>query len=257
MHQRTRQLSWVVLGALLAIGLAAIVGRFLYPTNLGGVLDPVRTRILALAGITDPLIAQRPADVLSFDANFRNHRTITRLHLVAGAMFFLLLPFQLSARSRRGRRWHRVSGRVMLGAGAMLAASALFFSVITPWAGTMETLGVTLATLWFLFAGITAWRAIRRGDILHHREWMLRAIAMPVGVVVIRLVGGVLDFYMLPLALGPRTLFWISVWVGLGLSAAVMEGWVRSTRVRPAQMGGLSSMFAPSRTSMQYPRARS
>ncbi|MDB4905954.1 MAG: hypothetical protein JWO05_738 [Gemmatimonadetes bacterium] len=255
--RRLRWGAWVALSVLLLIGFVAVAGRALFPDTLALLLDPFRTRFLASMGITDPLQSRRAVEVAAFDANFASHHAFTALHIGAAALFMLLLPHQLSERSRAKPRRHRIAGRLMLGAGLLMSASALFFSTASPWAGLMEMIGIRLATAWFLYAGYRAVRAIRRRDVAGHREWMLRAMAMPLGVVVVRLVGGSLEFFMLSFQLGPRTLFWIAVWMGLSISALTVELWIRSTRVRSGHEEGLPFMFATSRTSMQYPRARS
>jgi uncharacterized membrane protein len=53
--------------------------------------------------------------------------------------------------------------------------------------------------LWFLTCLMLAVRAIRRGDIVHHRRWMIRAFAIAIGIATTRIwlarfqVTGLLD----------------------------------------------------------------
>src|SRR5690242_10163478 len=78
----------------------------------------------------------------------------------------------------------------------------------------------------FLAALLSAIRAIRRRDIVHHRRWMVRAFAVSVGVGVIRAWVGI--FYGTGLT-SLSSAFAISFWLGLGIGVLAGELWLRST----------------------------
>jgi uncharacterized membrane protein len=107
------------------------------------------------------------------------------VHIVSGLVFAVLGAFQFSgALRRRHRMWHRMAGRVLVGAGFAAAGSALWLTLFyarQPGTGELAyafrlAFGSGLAA--FLLLGFTA---IRRGDVRHHRAWMTRAYALALG----------------------------------------------------------------------------
>lgn len=113
-------------------------------------------------------------------------------HIVGGGVALLLSPVQLSARLRaRAPRWHRLSGRVVLSAILVGGVAGL---VLAPFnvAGPVGTAGFgLLAVVWLAFTAC-GFRAIRRGDVTVHRQWMLRVFALTYAAVTLRLWLGVL-----------------------------------------------------------------
>ncbi len=83
----------------------------------------------------------------------------------------------------------------------------------------------------FLVAGARAYRAVRRQDIANHREWMIRLLAVGLGVATVRLVA-------LPLVLvtgrRPLELVGVAFWLGFAIPILTGEGWIRHTRRRGA-----------------------
>jgi uncharacterized membrane protein len=105
------------------------------------------------------------------------------VHIVAAAWYAVVGAFQFPARLRRRHpRWHRRSGRLLVGAGLLVAASGLWMTLFYPdapggallWAVRLLA-GSAIATS--LVLGFTS---IRRRDIAAHRAWMIRAYALAV-----------------------------------------------------------------------------
>jgi zinc transporter ZupT len=68
----------------------------------------------------------------------------------------------------------------------------------------------------------------RRDDVEQKRRWMLRAIAIPLGIATTRPVMGVF-FATSPLTgLIPGQFFGIAFWIGFSLNTLVMEFWLRN-----------------------------
>jgi uncharacterized membrane protein YozB (DUF420 family) len=73
---------------------------------------------------------------------------------------------------------------------------------------------------------VLAFRAIRRGDVVNHRRWMIRAFATGVAVGTIRIwvglliASGLLDFHDSLTA---------AFWIGLSLHVLAGEWWIRTT----------------------------
>ncbi|HTF08984.1 MAG TPA: DUF2306 domain-containing protein [Asanoa sp.] len=106
------------------------------------------------------------------------------VHIVAAALYALLGAFQFSARLRRRRpNWHRTSGRILVGAGLVVAVSALWMTLFYTgapggdllWAIRLLVSSAMAATI------VLGFTAIRRRDIAEHRAWMIRAYALAVG----------------------------------------------------------------------------
>jgi hypothetical protein len=234
-----------IVGMLIVIALSSVAVRAAFRPDAAQRLDPLRVALISGLGITDPRAAERPATLVRFDAPYAAHPLATTLHLVAGAVLMALFPVQLSA-TLRGRRpaLQRWSGRVAIGAGLMVTLSALYFGLRMPFAGPSEATIVVLVAGWFFFAIGRALGAIRRKDQLLHREWMLRAMAVPLGVAVVRLVGVVVDVALTSFALSPVVVFALSLWIGWGLSIAGAEIWIHHTRPRFADIGSQPASLA-------------
>ena len=104
------------------------------------------------------------------------------VHITCAVPYAVLGAFQFSSRLRRRHpRWHRATGRVVVGLGLAVALSALWMTVLYPrQPGTGE-----LAHLFRLIFGaalaagiVLGLSAIRRGDVTTHRAWMTRAYAI-------------------------------------------------------------------------------
>ena len=106
------------------------------------------------------------------------------VHVVAAAVYVVAGAFQFPARFRRRHRaWHRGAGRVLIGAGGLVAGSGLWMTLFYPGAPGGDLLWtvrlvVGSATAASIVLGFTA---IRRRDVAAHRAWMIRGYALAVG----------------------------------------------------------------------------
>ena len=250
-----------ILVVLVLIGVGAVVGRAALLPDMATRLEPVRLALLQALGLDDPLMAERADAVARFDRRFALHPVATVVHVVSGGLFLMLVPLQLSRRFRtRHLALHRVIGRVALAAGCGMVLSALYFGLLMPFAGTAEAITMSLVSAWYAFATIRAVLAIRNGDPTRHREWMLRAIAVPLGVSLIRIAGLVLELALVERGLGPELMFNLALWSGWLSSIGAIEAWIRATRPlrSPSNPGTLATVssgsFAPSTSPGKPPR---
>src|SRR5437762_2202909 len=233
---RSRKLA-VVVGLLVALGVAASTGRALFRSDWVAKNEPLRTRALERLGIVDPFASDRAAEVWRFDGNFRDNPRMTLVHILPGAFFLLFGFLQFSSRIRA--RWivfHRWSGRVLIAAAWVLIVPALLFGVLTPYGGTGEAIAIALFGVLFVVFLAMGFAAIRRGDVTRHRAWMTRAFAIAVGVSVERVLFGPLDLLLTPAGFRPPAIFVISIWMAWIVTAGVAELWIRTTpRIVDAQ----------------------
>jgi uncharacterized membrane protein len=107
------------------------------------------------------------------------------VHIVSGLLFVVAGAFQFSAALRRRRRsWHRRAGRVLVAAGFAAALSALWMTLLyarEPGTGEIAYLARLAFGSGLAACLILGFTAIRRGDVRHHRAWMMRAYALALG----------------------------------------------------------------------------
>jgi uncharacterized membrane protein len=106
------------------------------------------------------------------------------MHVVPGGVFLLLAPLQFSPAIRsRHLRFHRWSGWVIVSLAFIAGISGLWIGLVLPYASN-ERVPIALFGALFLFAPLKGIRAIRRGDMARHRQWMIRLFAVGVGIAV-------------------------------------------------------------------------
>ncbi len=212
---------WCGVTILVAIGIASAMGR---------------AWSLEHPGLADDLIRQMlPATevhfVDEFNRWFATHPGLTLMHIVPGGLFLILGPFQFSSRIRtRYIRFHRWSGRVVLLAALPVGLSGLLLGAVFPLGGPLASSAIFTAGVFFLLAVMRAFVAIRRRDVVRHREWMIRMFSIGLGISTVRIVGLLLLVVIPARSLELRT--GLSFWIGFALTFAAAEFWVRHTRRR-------------------------
>ena len=106
-------------------------------------------------------------------------------HILSVTVFSLLGAFQfVPALRRRGARWHRTAGLILIPAGLLAALSGMWMAAFYPHpAGD----GPALLVLRLVFGAamvaaiVLAIRAIARRDFARHGDWMTRAYAIGIG----------------------------------------------------------------------------
>jgi hypothetical protein len=204
-----RRLLWVVVLALCAIAVAISIRR-----------------LSLLAG---PAATGR-ADAGDLDGLFGAKPLLTGSHVLSGLVLALSIPLQLSTRVRRQYpRVHRWLGRFVLLVGLLVGVSA-YGMMLAPMGGWLETSATSIYGTAFLAALITAWWNIRRDDVTRHREWMLRAIAIVLGIATTRPVMAIF-FATSPMTnLRPSQFFGMAMWIGFTSTVLAAEWYIRSAR---------------------------
>lgn len=222
---------WCGVVLLGIIGVAAALGRSLWTADLVHRAEPHRERIMRALHRDDPFALRRAEELERMDGRFAAHPYATLLHVVPGALFLILAPFQFSSRVRsRHIRFHRWSGRLLVVVALVTASTALYFGLGMPYGGWGEASAIALFGGLFLVAVGRAVVAIRRRQVARHREWMIRAFAVAIGVSTIRVAGPVLDIALTPAGVAPPVLFVLSLWTGWAITLGAAEVWIIRTR---------------------------
>lgn len=222
---------WAGFTLLLIVGIGAAVLRASFLSDLAARLEPLRSSVLSLFGLSEPNIALRASEVARVDSRFAAYPWATLLHVLPGGVLLALVPLQFSQRVRsRYREFHRWLGRLLLTVAWVAGLTGLFFGVLHPFAGTVERVTIGLIGTYFLVASGIALVRIRARRTAEHREWMIRTVAAAIGISTVRLVILPIDVALTPAGFGIQTVFLISIWVGWGLTLTAAEWWIRRTR---------------------------
>lgn len=233
-----RALIWMAAIALVLIGIASVIARLWYPAELTIRMEPTRKSVMERFGRTDPLAAQREDVLQRFEGRYAAHPVVVYVHVIAGGLFLALLPLQFSSVVRRRfLRWHRWSGRLLLVLAIPATITGLWFGVLMPISGAGEATVIAIVAAFFGVSLIRAFRAIRRGDVEAHREWMIRAASVVFGVSMVRLAGVVVDFTLTPRGIPITQLFVIALWSGWLVTTISAELWIRRTRAETSRRG--------------------
>ncbi|WP_246142282.1 DUF2306 domain-containing protein [Lacisediminihabitans profunda] len=153
-------------------------------------------------------------------------------HIVSATVFCLLGALQFVPALRRGRRWHRVAGRILVPARLLAALSGLWMAAFYPHpAGDGPALLVIRLVFGFAMVAsiLLGLSAIRRRDFVVHGEWMTRASAIGFGAGTQALVLIPESLLFGPTDQLPRAAFMAVAWV---INLSVAEFAIRR-RVRP------------------------
>jgi len=173
------------------------------------------------------LISDTQPEPEDFESRYVTHPWLAYLHMTPGVLYLLGAPLQLSRRIRTEHyTLHRRLGRLLVAAALLSVVFALIFGLRFPWGGTLEGLATAVFGCWLLTCLLLAVRAIRRGDVVSHRRWMIRAFATGVAVGTIRIwlglliVSGLLNFH---------DSFAAAFWIALSVHVLAGEWWIRTT----------------------------
>jgi len=205
--KKASRLVWTGVVVLGVIGLAAVTRR---------------TLVLVWPGT---FAGKAPA---ALDAGFAKYLALTLVHILPGGLFLLLMPLQFFPNLRQKHlNVHRWVGRALVACGLIVGATALLMSYRMNIGGANETAATTLFAILFLICLIRAYVHIRRKEVARHREWMIRAYGVGLGVATTRPIVGA---FFASRRLTPHEFFGIAFWLGFTITCVIAEGWVDYTR---------------------------
>jgi uncharacterized membrane protein len=176
------------------------------------------------------------AEITPANARFFASPLPVVLHIVSASVYAILGAFQFAIGfRRRSPGWHRAAGRLLVPCGLLVGLSGLWMTLFYPRpAGT----GELLSALRLLFGSamvmsiVLGFAAIRRGDVIRHRVWMMRgyAIGLGAGTQVLTQLAGVM-------IVGPPSELSAALLMGAGwvINLAVAEWAIRKRPAPPAR----------------------
>jgi uncharacterized membrane protein len=106
-------------------------------------------------------------------------------HILSASVYAILGAFQFATGfRRRWPGWHRVAGRLLVLCGLLVGLSGLWMTLFYP---RPDGSGELLSALRLLFGSamvvsiVLGFAAIRRGNVIRHRAWMMRGYAIGLG----------------------------------------------------------------------------
>jgi uncharacterized membrane protein len=176
------------------------------------------------------------AEITPANARFFASPLPVVLHILSASVYALLGAFQFAPGFRRRRPgWHRAAGRLLIACGLLVGLSGLWMTLFYPGANGAGELLYALRLLFgsaMVVSIVLGFAAIRRGDVIGHRAWMMRgyAIGLGAGTQVLTLAAGAV-------IAGPPSELSRALLMGAGwvINLAVAEWAIRKRPACPAR----------------------
>ena len=187
--------------------------------------------VIAIAAVLRRAIAMSksstndaPSQLADLDRWFLSHAVLTWIHILCALAFVLILPFIFRTRPQ--------NSRVLQGAffffGLCTGLTAYGMSRFAV-GGWIERSAVLFFDSFFLFSLAKAWQLSKLPQFcLQQRLWMVRAVAVLLGIATTRPVMGVFFATQQLSHLAPSQFFGIAFWIGFSINTIVIELWLRS-----------------------------
>jgi hypothetical protein len=165
------------------------------------------------------------------DDAFASHAALTLAHIIPALLFVLLAPLAVFTRFAH----HRWSGEVLFPLGAVVGLTAYAMSAFAV-GGWIERSAVFVFDSLFLYSLARAFWHRQHNQPALKRRWLLRSIAILLGIATTRPVMGVFFATSAATHWLPSQFFGIAFWIGFSINTLVFELWLRSAgrRFQPA-----------------------
>jgi hypothetical protein len=182
--------------------------------------------------ISPPATAPTP-DLALMDAHFATHSTLTLSHIIPALIFVLLLPAWFSRRLSSRPTTHRRITYALFLTGAITGITALFMAR-RPIGGINESAASILYGTFFLFSLTRAMWLFYSGNLQLHRDWMMRAIAILLGIATTRPIMGIFFATQRLTHLTPQQFFGTAFWIGFTTTYIAGEAYLRTHKTAAA-----------------------
>ena len=172
-----------------------------------------------------PSSGSGPGPSAELDAYFISHAALTWAHIVSALALVSLLPLLFWRRTRNASGVARAF--LLLGLIVGVTAYAMSVHAVGGW---VERSAVLLFNTLFMVCLVRVFLAHRHEEILETRRWMVRAVAIVLGIAVTRPVMGVFFATSRLTHWTAHQFFGIAFWIGFSVSALTAELWLRKSR---------------------------
>ena len=193
--------------------------------------------VISVAVVVRPVFAlaypphSAPPQLAALDAVFASHATLTLTHILPALIFVLISPFFVF-RTSAETVWPE---RLLFPLGAVVGLTAYAMSGYSV-GGWVERSAVLFFNTLFLFSLLCAYRYGRRGELLLKRRWLMRAIAILLGIATTRPVMGIFFATSRVTHLEPKQFFGIAFWIGFSINTLIIELWFRSRNLQAGRI---------------------
>jgi hypothetical protein len=199
----------------------------LWPVFLLLCLIGAGVAVRRIAVLIWPPATPRASQFGALDAAFASRDLLTLCHVVPALLFILLLPVWFLKAARNRPSLHRRLSYTLLLLGAIVGITAFLLS-LHPFGGINEATAAILYDCLFLFSLVRAWMMLRRNDLNLYRRWMIRAVAVLIGIAATRPVMGVFFATQSITHLQPQQFFGTAFWIGFTSTYVAGEAYLRS-----------------------------
>lgn len=165
--------------------------------------------------------------VATLDQSFSSHAALTLSHIIPALAFVLVAPLALL------RRFAKISWskKLLYPLGIFVGATAYAMSAYSV-GGWTERSAVLFFNTLFLYSLVRAWRYQSQGLDALRRRWLMRAVAVLLGIATTRPVMGLFFATSRVTHLRPQEFFGIAFWIGFSINWIVLESWFRVRNLR-------------------------
>lgn len=164
-----------------------------------------------------------PPQMAALDNSFSSRTALTVAHIVPALAFVLLAPFALLRRFA-AFRWPE---KLLYPLGIVVGATAYAMSAYAI-GGWTERSAVFFFDTLFLYSLVRAWLFQSRNQDALSRLWLMRAVAVLLGIATTRPIMGIFFATSRLTHLSFQQFFGIAFWVGFTINWFVAEGWFRA-----------------------------
>jgi hypothetical protein len=166
-----------------------------------------------------------PPQMAGLDQVFASHAALTLAHILPALAFILIVPFSLLRRFSR-LTWPE---QLIFPLGVIVGLTAYAMSAFSIGGWTERSAVFFYDTLFLLSIG-RAWLYGRNGLSVQKRKWLLRSVAVLLGIATTRPVMALLFATSSLTHLGPRQFFGIAFWIGFSINWVIVEIWLHQQR---------------------------
>lgn len=166
-----------------------------------------------------------PQRMMDLDVVFGSHAALTLAHILPALAFVVILPFAVLRRFSR-LEWPELW---LFQLGIIVGFTAYAMSVYSI-GGWIERSAVLFYNTLFLFSLGRAWLYRIQGQPTEKRRWLMRAVAILLGIATTRPVMGLFFATRSITHLRPNQFFGIAFWIGFSINLLVFEIWIRTNR---------------------------